>query len=103
MNAQEKLAQIQLQVQNAQNNPTDDMDVLQYMYDHWYEEHFMAWEVIHKTNSKGVYLSHRAPARLTDLAEYHPQLVEKEKIGRFTKYRLRVENIHLVEKRLGIK
>lgn len=51
-----------------------------------------SWEFVGKTTRDGSYLSHRAPARASDLAIFHPELVEGRKIGRFSIYRLRLEN-----------
>lgn len=51
-----------------------------------------SWEFIGKTNYKGGYLSHRAPARASDLAIHFSNLVEHRKIGRFAVYRIRMEN-----------
>jgi hypothetical protein len=50
-----------------------------------------SWELGERMNSNGGYLSHRAPARASDLA-LHSDLVEHRKLGRFKIYRLRMEN-----------
>ncbi len=55
-----------------------------------------SWELIGKTTNDGSWLSHRAPARASDLAIHHPLLVEDRKIGRFCVYRLRTENMNLI-------
>lgn len=105
MDLQEQL-QIDRELANARHwyanrtkSATSCKDVLQYLVDNhptnkpeggkiW----FWAWEVIGKVNSKGKYLSHRSPARLSDLAIKTPDLVEHKRIGRFKIYRVRREN-----------
>lgn len=72
-------------------------DVLQYMYDHPEKIWHWSWDFVGKTNSSGNYLSHRAPARASDLAIYHSDLVEHRKIGRFKVYRCRRENLDKIE------
>lgn len=78
--------------------------VLQYLLDKsntnkvWY----WSWELIGKVNSKGDFLSHRSPARLSDLAIYHPELVEDRKIGRFSVYRLKIENMEKIKEFLTL-
>lgn len=68
-------------------------DVLQFLVDHHKEKiWWWSWEFIGQTTSKGGYLSHRAPARASDLALHNPELVEDRKIGRFKVYRVRREN-----------
>lgn len=66
--------------------------VVRYMQDHPYKIWFWSWEFVGKTTTFGDYLSHRAPARASDLAIHYPDLVEDRKIGRFAVYRLKVEN-----------
>lgn len=78
---------------NDPSKATGIEDVLQFMLDHQQKIWWWAWEFMSKTNSKGVYLSHRACARVSDLAIHHPDLVEDRRIGRFKVYRLRVENM----------
>lgn len=46
-----------------------------------------AWEVIGKKNKSGDFLSHRAPARLTDLV--NDGKCVSERIGEYTVYRLK--------------
>ena len=71
---------------------TSCKDVLQFLVDNYKEKNWWwSWEFVGKTTSKGGYLSHRAPARASDLA-LHTDLVEDRKIGRFKVYRVRREN-----------
>lgn len=51
-----------------------------------------SWEFVGKTTQEGEFLSHRAPARASDLAIHYPELVEDRKIGRYSVYRLKLEN-----------
>lgn len=68
--------------------------VLQYMIDEYAKGRIWLWsyEFIGKTNSKGAFLSHRAPARASDLAIKYSLLVEDKKIGNLKVYRLKIEN-----------
>jgi hypothetical protein len=76
---------------------TGKQDVLQYLVDRMAENYsrawYWSWEFVGKNTSKGGYLSHRGPARASDLALHSPELVEDRRIGRFKVYRLREENI----------
>ena len=76
--------------------------VLQYLYENQYKIWWWSWEFIGQTTKKGQWLSHRAPARASDLAIHEPELVEHRKIGRYSVYRLRSENIELIEERLFV-
>lgn len=67
--------------------------VLRYMLEHPEKTWFWSWEFIGKSTKLGDYLSHRAPARASDLAIHYPDLVEDRKIGKFAVYRLKRENI----------
>lgn len=67
--------------------------VLQYMVDNQKIVWWWSWDLIGKVNSKGDFLSHRSPARLSDLAIHYPEFVEDRKIGRYCVYRLKTENI----------
>lgn len=78
-------------------------DVLHWLYENQDKVWVMSWEVVGQVTKNGRYLSHRAPARLSDLALNDPHLVEDRKLGRYKAYRLRTENINLVEARLGKK
>lgn len=74
--------------------------VLQFLLENKQQIWWWAWELIGKTTSKGDWLSHRAPARASDLAIHEPELVEHRSIGRFKVYRLRRENMDLIIRRL---
>lgn len=80
---------------------TWEQNVLQYMLDHNEVIWFWSFNFVWKTNSRGEWLSHRAPARASDLAIHHPDLVEDRKIWRFSIYRLRLENMDLINKFLN--
>lgn len=72
--------------------------VVQLMLDHPSKIWHWSYELIGKVNSKWEFLSHRAPARASDLAIHHPDIVEDRKIGRLAVYRLKTENMKEVEK-----
>lgn len=78
-------------------------DVLQYMLENPDTIWHMSWEFVGRVTKDGHFLSHRAPARASDLALHESQLVEHRDIGRFKAYRLRTENMGLIETRLGMK
>lgn len=59
---------------------------------------FFAWELVGKATRDGYWLSHRAPARASDLAIYHPDVVEDRKIGNQCVYRVRIENMDAIDK-----
>ena len=67
--------------------------VLKYMLENEDKIWWFAWEFISRTTKDGDFLSHRAPARASDLAKHYPELVEDRKIGRYSVYRMRAENI----------
>ena len=54
---------------------------------HW----FFAHEFV--GNTKGGWLSYKAPARLSDLVRFYPKLVTSEKVGRLKVYRLKVKRL----------
>lgn len=88
---------------NRSNRETGIETVLRFLYENKEKKTWWwSWEFIGRVNSKGGYLSHRAPARASDLALHFPTLVEDRKIGRFAIYRLRTENIKEVEDFLKI-
>ena len=76
--------------------------VLHFLLEHPEKIWWWSWELIGKSTTKGHYLSHRAPARASDLAIHESHLVEDRTIGRFKVYRLRTENMHLIKTRLGM-
>lgn len=75
--------------------------VLRFLYDRYQAGNVKIWwwsyEFIGQVNSVGDFLSHRAPARASDLAIDYPELVEDRRIGRLAVYRLRVENIDKIK------
>lgn len=84
-------SKLQSQYNATKRHGTSCKDVLQIMVDKHKEKiWWWSWEFVGKTTSKGGYLSHRAPARASDLA-LHTDLVEDRKIGRFKVYRVRKE------------
>jgi len=75
---------------------TDAQAVLLYMSERqvvWY----WSWELVGKSTYRGNHLSHRAPARASDLSIHRPELVECRKVGRFACYRARKENSRLIK------
>ncbi len=89
--------------QNRTKGATGIEDVLQFLVDRHHDGKiwYWAWEFAGRSNSKGAYLSHRACARASDLALHYSDLVEDRKIGRFKVYRLKVENMELIQKFLN--
>lgn len=75
---------------------TGRVDVLQAMVDNKSKIWWWSWEFIGIHTSTGSFLSHRAPARASDLAIFYPELVEHRPIGKFKVYRLRRENMDKV-------
>lgn len=51
---------------------------------------FYAWEFI---NNDGVFMGHRGPARISELAIRYPEMIESKKEGKFKLFRFRFENI----------
>ncbi len=76
-------------------------DVVQYLLDYPQKIWHFSYELIEKTNSKWAFLSHRAPARASDLAIHHADIVEDRKIGRLAVYRLKTENMKEIGKFLN--
>ena len=101
---EQAFAELQHQHENRQHRPktTGRECVLHFLLENQQQIWWWAWELIGKNTSKGHYLSHRAPARASDLAIHEPELVEHRKIGRYKVYRLRTENLNKVIKRLEI-
>lgn len=89
---QKELTDLEHQHASRRRNGTSCQDVLRFMVENYPERiWWWSWEFVGKTTSKGGFLSHRAPARASDLA-LHTDLVEDRKIGRFKVYRVRKEN-----------
>jgi len=82
---------------NKRNTMDGKHAVFQYMLEDNNKIWFWAWEFVGKMTQggkehSGQWLSHRAPARASDLALHHSDIVEHRKIGRFCVYRVRREN-----------
>ena len=86
----------------TRSKTTQTESVLYFLLEHPDQIWWWPWQLIGQTTSNGHYLSHRAPARASDLAIYDPQLVEHRTVGRFKVYRLRTENMNLIKARLGM-
>lgn len=71
--------------------------VLQLMLDNPKKVWWWSYEFVGKVNSKGDFLSHRSPARASDLAIHCQELVEDRKIGNLSVYRLKVENLDKIK------
>lgn len=76
--------------------------VLKFLLEHPDKIWWWSWEFVGKVTKDNDYLSHRAPARASDLAIHESELVEHRKVGRFSVYRLRLENIEKIKERLNI-
>lgn len=98
---EQSFKQLKAQVLSVNGKGTGCEDVLQYLYENQTQIWFMSWEFVGKQIKSGKILSHKAPARASDLAIHESHLVEDRKIGRFKAYRLRLENLNLIQKRLG--
>ena len=83
--------------QQAKRKPCGKVQVLKFMIERPNRIWWYSWQLIGGSTSDGEYLSHRAPARASDLANKYPELVEDRKIGRFSVYRLRTENLGQVQ------
>jgi len=93
--------ELETRVLGGATDGTSCEDVLQYLYENQDQIWHMSWEFVGRVTKDGRFLSHRAPARASDLAIHDPQLVEDRKISRYKAYRLRTENMTLIEARLG--
>ena len=100
-NVEMEFIQFQERYSLTKKSQTGVESVLQFLLDHPERIWWWSWEFVGKNNSKGGYLSHRAPARASDLALHEPELVEDRRIGRFKVYRLRRENIDKINNRLS--
>lgn len=95
--------QLEIQVLGSEKSTTSCEDVLQFLYENREKVWWMSWEFVGQRTQSGKYLSHRSPARISDLSLHEPALVEDRKIGRYKAYRLRTENLSIIEARLGKK
>ncbi len=76
------------EIDNKRNiDKTQKQAVLEFLQEHPSKIWWFAWEVVNKTNRSGDFLSHRAPARLTDLAD--EGILEKRDLGKYVVYRLK--------------
>ena len=78
---------------------TDTQEVAIYMLEQFTAKNkiwFYSHEFVGKITQEGYFLSHRSPARASDLAIKHPELVEDRRIGKLKVYRLRLENMDLI-------
>ena len=82
---------------SRQSSRTGVQKVLQIMLDNPKKIWWWSYEFVGKVNSKGDFLSHRSPARASDLARHYPDLVEDRKIGKLCVYRLKVENLQEIK------
>jgi hypothetical protein len=85
---------------NGERNGTSCEDVLQYMVDHPEIIWHWSYSFVGQRTSKGGFLSHRSPARASDLA-LHTDLVQARKIGRLCVYRLKIEKLAEIKKYLN--
>lgn len=53
----------------------------------WY-----SWEAIGRHYE--LFGSHKTPARFSDLVKYYPKFFESRKVGKYTVYRIKIENIN---------
>lgn len=67
--------------------------VAQLLLDHQSQIWWFAWEILWKNTSTWGWVSHRWPARASDLAIKHPNILEDRKVWIFKVYRLRLENL----------
>lgn len=73
-------------------SPTGMACVVMAMLDQPEKIWWWSWELDSHATRDGVWLSHRGPARASDLAIHHPVVMECRKVGRYAMYRLRTEN-----------
>ena len=74
--------------------------VLHFLREHPERIWWWSWELVGQSTKQGHWLSHRAPARASDLALHEPDLVEDRRFGKYKAYRLRVENMSKINERL---
>lgn len=88
---------------HKKNSTSGCKKVVQMMLDRPLKIWWWSYEFVGQTNSKGNFLSHRAPARASDLAIYYPELVEDRRIGKLAVYRLKKENLEKINSFLDEK
>ena len=84
--------------ERRKTTPCTKSMALQYLVDRIEDVWVASYEFDGKRLNDGRLLSHRACARASDLAIYHPELVECRKVKRIAYYRLRTENLSQVIK-----
>jgi hypothetical protein len=76
------------ETENKKNtDKTQKQAVLEYLEENRSKIWWFAFDVVNKTNKSGDFLSHRAPARLTDLANEGTLI--SEPLGKYVVYRLK--------------
>lgn len=70
---------------------TQQEKVLTMMLRNRNKEWWYAYDFIGDVN--GIFVGHRAPARISELARMYPEMIETQREGRLHKYRFRFENI----------
>lgn len=79
---------------------TDCQALVQLMLDKPKKTWWWSYEFVGQVNSKNQFLSHRAPARASDLCK-DTYLVEDRRIGKLKVYRLQTEFMHDVKEFLN--
>jgi len=100
-----KIVEIEYQLivdsyKNKKVSATSAEHILIYMLENPQKIWFWSWELANTQTKGGHIISHRGPARASDLAIYAPDFVEDRKVGRFCVYRLKRENISKILKHL---
>lgn len=85
------------EIHHTTSKQTGVQKVLQLMLDNPEKIWWWSYEFVGQVNSKREFLSHRSPARASDLAIHYPELIEDRKISNISVYRLRVENIDKIK------
>ncbi len=102
-NKEEEFVNLEKSYQSRKKNSTGIESVLYFLIENrdkkiWW----WSYEFVGQTTKRGDWLSHRAPARASDLALKYPELVEDRRIGRLKVYRLRMENKQKIKDFLGM-
>ena len=86
--------QAKYEIDQKKRKPTTRALVLKWMGRNKHRTWVWSWEFIGERVGDTI-LSYKAPARASDLAIYHPDLVECRKHKRFAAFRLKTENKHM--------